>query len=247
MDKFNNSARKFKQQMEESKAKQRKVEVIPAPPQLGGRMRVSGTRVVAPRRTAKASETTTSPATMALEAAGTEGTRKKRISWANNTRPEPAQPRATERISWARQVELEEIDNDILDIGGPAKSQNAEVRRTDPTPNIASQGQPPRTAEAQTSGQATTRTHTTCLTATIPSNWEVPQGCKLSKNQVATVQRAIDDRKSHHQRRFKLWSEEIPDQACWVKIGRSGDVRLGSWFNAEGTSGRPTLEGEGGV
>ncbi|XP_022234785.2 uncharacterized protein LOC111082863 [Drosophila obscura] len=247
MDKFNNSARNFKKKMEESKAKQRKVEVIPPLPQLGGRMRVSGTKVVAPQRTAKASETTTSPATMALEAAGTEETRKKRISWANNTRPEPAQPRANKRVSWARQVEQEEIDNDILDIGGPANSQNTEVRRTNPTPNTASQGRPPRKAEAQTSGQETTKTNKTCIKAAIPSNWEVPQGCELSKNQVATIQRAIDDRKSHHQRRFKLWSEEIPDRACWVKIGRSGDVRLGSWFNAAGSSGRPTQEGEGGV
>ncbi|XP_041451964.1 uncharacterized protein LOC121405362 [Drosophila obscura] len=41
----------------------------------------------------------------------------------------------------------------------------------------------------------------------------------------------IDGRKEHTQRRFKLWSEGTPDRACWVKIGRSGDVRLGVWFN----------------
>ncbi|EDW33239.1 GL24580 [Drosophila persimilis] len=43
----------------------------------------------------------------------------------------------------------------------------------------------------------------------------------------------LADRSKHAQRRFKL--SKGAGMACWEKVGRSGDVRICTWFSTERT------------
>ncbi|XP_033237356.1 uncharacterized protein [Drosophila pseudoobscura] len=79
---------------------------------------------------------------------------------------------------------------------------------------------------------------------TIPGEWNVPKNFELATTSIKLVKAKLHDRPKHTQRRFKLWNEE--QEACWVKIGRAGDVRISAWFQTKSTDNAP-LGKEGGV
>ncbi|XP_033243482.1 uncharacterized protein LOC117192214 [Drosophila miranda] len=186
-------------------------------------MKVSGTKVSAPRKTAtnKTMETTAGQRETRGEQVATHNEvipTKKRISWANQANlQEQTARRISEQqgpeLSWAKQVEDEESDRDVLDLN-PER----------PTPE-------PETQKPIQRG-------------TIPGEWEVPEKFELATTAIELVKAKLHDRPKHTQRRFKLRNEK--QEACWVKIGRAGDVRISAWFQTKSIGDAP-LGKEGGV
>ncbi|XP_033249533.1 uncharacterized protein LOC117188960 [Drosophila miranda] len=224
-NKFDISARKFKERMAQASHKNRAAKLLSAAPPLSSRMRTSVTKVSAPRKTAKTKtmettagqrETQGEPVATYKEVIPT----KNRISWANQANQQDQTARRVSeqvtKLSLAKKVEDEESDRGVLDLHPEW-----------PTPE-------PEPCKPRQRG-------------TIPRERNAPHSFELSDALIKIIKAKLEDRPKHTQRRFKLWNEE--QEACWVKIGRAGDVRIGTWFRAtQGkTTENATLGKEGGV